>query len=203
MDTLLSGYVAGFALAMPLGPFAILLIGIAARSSIRTALWGALGAAVADAVYAAVAVFAGAAAARVIAPVEGHLRIAAGAVLIAMALYIAARALRPAEGDGAEGGTALTPRRVFVSLFTLTMVNPWPLLYFTALVLGGGVGAGSASANLLYIAAVLLGSLTWQAFIASVGGVVGRRILSGAGRRLSGLVSAALIVALSCAMIAG
>ncbi|MDF0531103.1 LysE family transporter [Tsukamurella sp. 8F] len=201
--TLLSGYVAGFALAMPLGPFAILLIGIAARSSIRVALWGALGAALADAVYATVAVFAGAAAARIIAPVESELRIAAGVILIGMALYIASSALRQDKGDTPQRAITLTPIRVFLTLFTLTLVNPWPLVYFTALVLGGGIGTGSVIFNLGYVIAVLLGSLTWQALIASAGGLVGRRILAGAGRTVSSLLSAALIIALSIFMMVG
>ena len=106
----LPGLWAGYALAVPVGALAVLLVSVTARTSFRVGAAGALGVATADGCYALLAAVGGAAASRAIAPVAGQLRALAAVVLLGMALRIAVRARRR-EGGGPVPGTLRRPAR--------------------------------------------------------------------------------------------
>lgn len=91
---LLAGLVAGYGVAVPVGAIAVLILGLAARTSFRVGAAAALGVATADGLYAGVAAFGGAAVAGGLAPVAGPLRLVGATVLLALAAHGAWRALR-------------------------------------------------------------------------------------------------------------
>jgi arginine exporter protein ArgO len=93
----LAGLIAGYGVAIPVGAIAILILGLAARTSFRIGASAALGVAAADGVYAGVAAFGGAVVAGWLAPLATPLRLAAAAVLFALAAHGAWRALRPRD----------------------------------------------------------------------------------------------------------
>jgi len=66
LDALISGLLAGYGVAIPVGAIGVLIIGLSARTSLRTGAAAALGVATADGVYATVAVLGGAAVAALI-----------------------------------------------------------------------------------------------------------------------------------------
>ncbi|OYX52809.1 MAG: hypothetical protein B7Y93_08755 [Micrococcales bacterium 32-70-13] len=81
LDALLAGVIAGYAIAIPVGAIAALLITLGAQHGARIAAGGAFGAATVDGVYATIAVTAGAVIAPLIAQVEEPLRWVSVAVL--------------------------------------------------------------------------------------------------------------------------
>ena len=81
----LAGVAAGYGVALPMGPIAVLIAGLSARTSLRVGAAAGLGAATADGVFAAVAVAGGAAVAAAVAPIAGPLRWVAAVVLLVLA----------------------------------------------------------------------------------------------------------------------
>ncbi|MFG3055182.1 LysE family transporter [Kitasatospora sp. NPDC048239] len=91
-------------------------------------------------------------------------------------------------GRAGEGGAAGT----FLRFAGLTLVNPATVLYFAALVTGGGGPAGWAG-GAAFVLGVLAASLTWQQLLAAVGVSVGAR-LSSRARRLTYCAGYGLVV---------
>jgi arginine exporter protein ArgO len=198
----LAGVVAGYGIAVPVGAIAVLIVGLTARTSLRVGAAAGLGAATADGVYALVAVVGGAALAGSIAPFAGPLRWAAAVVLIGLAAHTAVGAIRQHRnpvGQRSPAGLA-TPARAYAGLLALTLLNPATVVYFAALVLGGGAGEGG---GLLFALGALLASASWQLLIAGGGSLVGRILTGRRGRLSTALVSSALIAALAVQLLVG
>ena len=70
----MSGLLAGYGVAVPVGAIAVLILGLSARASLLVGAGAGLGAATADGLYAAVAAVGGAAVAGLIRPVATPLR---------------------------------------------------------------------------------------------------------------------------------
>ncbi|MGP3986054.1 LysE family transporter [Streptomyces sp. 3N207] len=284
-DAVVAGLVAGYAVAIPVGALAVLLVSLTARTSLRVGVAGALGVAVADGAYATVAVVGGAAVARAVEPIADPLRWTASAVLVLMAARsarTAVRALRqvradrrrqqtradrlqlqtappgggrlvrgpddrPADGsddrsasgprDQSVGGprdqsvdgcgdrfsdgpcgpapdaaksvlpgeAALgTPSRAFLGLLGLTLLNPWAIIYFSALTLGNQrLGGPGGPGRVAFVAGIVFASVTWQLLLASSGAALGRALTGPRGRAVTGLASSAIIAALAVALVAG
>ncbi|MFG3259701.1 LysE family transporter [Streptomyces sp. NPDC048172] len=219
MEAALTGLVAGYAVSIPVGALAVLLVSVAARTSFRVGAAGALGTATADGGYAAVAVLGGAAVAGAVEPVAVPLRWTAGAVLVLLAVksgrtaLAALRARRGGSGDGGgdqgdgEGGRGValrTPSRAFLGFLGLTLLNPWAIIYFSALTLGrqdlGGTGTVS---RLVFVAAIALASLSWQLLLAVGGVALGRALTGVRGRAVTSLVSSVVIAALAVVLVTG
>ena len=92
LEVVVSGLVTGWAIAVPVGAVAALLVTLTARTSWRVGASAAMGVATVDGVYAAVAVVSGAALAQLLAPVATGLRIASGVVLLVLAALTALHA---------------------------------------------------------------------------------------------------------------
>ncbi|WP_409074112.1 LysE/ArgO family amino acid transporter [Micromonospora chalcea] len=211
----LAGLVAGYGVAIPVGAIAILILGLSARTSFRVGSAAALGVATADGMYAAVAALGGAAVASGLAPFAGPLRLIAAGVLLALACLTAWRAMRPpapaqepnspapAQEPSPRGGLD-TPVRAFAAVLALTLLNPATVVYFVALVLGRGdvLGSGGAGA-IAFTAGVFLASASWQLLIAGGGSLIGRALTGPRGRRVTALLSSAIIAALAVATVLG
>ncbi|MEW1747730.1 LysE family transporter [Streptomyces angustmyceticus] len=200
-DAFLPGLWAGYALAVPVGALAVLLVSVTARTSFRLGASAALGVATADGLYALAAVAGGAALSRAVAPVAGPLRALAAALLLAMALRTAVRALRHrgTQDDGPERNALGRPGRAYLAFLGLTLVNPWAVLYFSALVLAGGAGTPGAGAAgpAAFVVAVTLASASWQLFLAAGGTVLGRVLTGPRGRVVTAVLSAVVVSALA------
>ncbi|SCL15519.1 Arginine exporter protein ArgO [Micromonospora nigra] len=195
----LAGVVAGYGVAIPVGAIAVLVMGLAARTSFRVGTAAALGVATADGLYAAAAALGGAALAATIAPVAGPLRVVAAVVLLVLAAYTAWPALRPVPVEPARRRRGLdTPARAFAGVLALTMLNPVTVVYFTALVLGRDDAADpDPAATLAFVLGAFLASASWQLLIAVGGSVVGRVLSGPRGRRYTALVSSTIVAALA------
>ena len=170
-----AGVAAGYAIAIPVGAIAVLILEIGIRRGVRAAGAAATGAATADGVYALVAVAFGTVLAAVIEPIQPPLRVASVVVLIAIAIrgLLAVRA--GTRATRAEGMVA-SPLRTYLQLLALTMLNPATVIYFTALIVGlPDLGTELAERG-AFVAGVFLSSLTWQWLLATVGSVGHRRL---------------------------
>ncbi|WP_336049586.1 LysE family transporter [Streptomyces sp. CA2R101] len=203
-DAFLPGLWAGYALAVPVGAPAVLLVSVTARTSFRVGASAALGVATADGFYALAAVAGGAALSRAVAPVAGPLRVLAAVLLLGMALRTAVRALRHRPTHNApERDPLRRPARAYLAFLGLTLVNPWAVLYFSALALAGGTGTtGSGTAGpAAFVTAVTLASVSWQLCLAAGGTVLGRALTGPRGRMATSLISAVVISALATGLL--
>lgn len=173
-DALLAGALAGYGVAIPVGPIAVLIIEAGARRGFRVAFAAGAGAATADGVYALLAALAGLALAPLLEPVALPLRVAAVAVLAAIGVR---GLLSVARRDAREVDPAATPAsalRTYGQLVGLTILNPLTVTYFAALMLGlGAVGSGAAE-KAAFVAAAFGASLSWQTLLAVAGALLHR-----------------------------
>jgi arginine exporter protein ArgO len=206
-DAFIAGLLAGYGVAIPVGAIAILIMGLAARTSFRVGAAGAMGVATADGLYAAVAVLGGAALAGVIEPVSAPLRWIAFVVLLVLAGHTAVSAVRhhrdPARA--ARNGAGLsTPWRAYAGILALTLLNPMTIVYFAALVLARQGGDElTAAGEVLFVLAAFIASASWQLLIASGGTLVGRLLTGPRGRLYTALASSLLIIVLAVVLVLG
>jgi threonine/homoserine/homoserine lactone efflux protein len=198
---LAAGLVAGFGVAMPMGPVAVYLVTLTAHTSVRVGTAAALGIATVDAGYALIATVAGSAVVRVLRPVLPVLHWTAAAILLALGVWMALGALTDRVGSAsAIVAQRMSAARAYVQLSALTLVNPSTVVYFAALVVGLRPLSGYAPAfvsGVVFVAAVFVASASWQLLLTGGGVLVGRRLVSRSGQRYTGLVSGLVILALA------
>lgn len=201
---LLAGLLAGYGIAMPVGAVATYLVALTARTSARIGAAGALGVASADGLYALIAVLGGAALTGLIADIAGPLRWASAVVLVALAARIAWTAIRD-HRSGTAAPTAdptMTAGRAYASLLGITLLNPVTVLYFSALVLGSQAnGLGGPAQSAIFVVGAFVASASWQLVLVAGGVALGRVLTGRRGRLITGLVSSAVILALTVALL--
>src|SRR2546423_14355370 len=93
-EALISGLLAGYGVAVPVGAIGVLILSLSARTRLLVGAGAGLGVATADGLYAAIAALGGAAIAGLIRPVDTPPRWAAAIVLFGMAAPTAVVAWR-------------------------------------------------------------------------------------------------------------
>jgi threonine/homoserine/homoserine lactone efflux protein len=171
-----AGALAGWAIAIPVGAIAVLIIELGIRRGFRVAASAAAGAASADGLYASLAAVGGTALAAVIEPLERPLRI----VAIGALLVIGLRGLRSAvqAPEPVPGREQLTARPVamYLRFLGLTLLNPQTVIYFAALILAlPGLGRGPAE-RAAFVVGAFLASLSWQLVLAAVSAAAHHRL---------------------------
>ena len=207
-DALVSGLVAGWGVAIPLGAIGVLLVDLGMRGGFRHAAPAAAAVATADLLYAAVAAAAGAAAASLLAPHEHALKLVAAGVLAAVAAFGLRAAWRRAKtaagavaaADGPAAGADGAGHRLFARFLGLTAVNPTTVLYFAALIAGlPAIADASAAAKLVFVVAVGVASLSWQLTLAGAGAALHHRLPDSA-RLYTALAGNAIVLGLAARM---
>ena len=177
MDAFITGVVAGYGIAIPVGAIAILIMEAGIRRGFRPAFFAGAGAATADFLYAALAVLGGTALAGVIESFGTPLRIVSGLVLVLIAVIGLGRAMRPTEPAPAEYPRGGDLARTYGRFVGLTIINPTTVVYFAAVIIGLGVAEGMTAADgAVFVAGAFLASLSWQTLVAAVGALAGRRL---------------------------
>jgi threonine/homoserine/homoserine lactone efflux protein len=194
---LVSGLLAGWGVAIPLGAIGVLVVELGVRGGFRPAAAAAAGVATADLLYAAVAALAGAAVAHVLEPHAHALRLTAAAVLAVVAVL----GLRAAYRRPIAARTAPPPgRHLYVRFVSLTSINPTTVIYFAALIAGlPAVASAPAGAKLAFVAAAGVASLSWQLVLAAAGAALHHRLPDSA-QRATALAGSALVLALALRM---
>ena len=177
LESFVAGAIAGYGIAIPVGPVAVLIIDLGVRRGFQPAAAAGLGAASADSLYALLAVLAGATIATLLAPIEPLLQVAAVAVLVAIAIrgiYVALYHAR--NGAPAGGRLPDRPARTYLRFLAITLLNPTTMLYFAALILGRPELGESPAERALFIVGAALASTSWQLFLAALGSVAHQRL---------------------------
>jgi arginine exporter protein ArgO len=202
-EALISGLLAGWGVAVPLGAIGVMLVDLGMRGGFRSAAPAAAAVATADLLYAAVAAATGAAAASVLEPHEHALRLVAAAVLAGVAVIALWAAWRRAKttADGEPAAPAVpAPHRLYGRFLALTAINPTTVVYFVALIAGLPAVAGApASAKAVFVVAVGVASLSWQLTLAGSGAALHHRLPEHA-RLYTALVGNALVLGLAVRM---
>jgi arginine exporter protein ArgO len=171
-----AGALAGWAIAIPVGAIAVLIMETGIRRGFRVAAAAGAGTASADGAFAALAVVGGTALAAVLEPLERPLRIVAIGALLGVGLrglLLMTVALRDVPAAAALPTRALPTYGRFLGL---TLLNPQTVIYFAALILAlpdVGRGPGERGA---FVAGAFLASLSWQLVLAAVGAIGHHRL---------------------------
>lgn len=201
---LVAGLVAGYGIAVPVGAVGTYLVSLTARTTLRTGICAALGVATADGLYALAAAVGGSALAVALRPVLGPLHWLCVLVLLALAAWSAAGAVRHYRARRLTTRPAPvppSPARAYATLLGITLLNPTTVIYFAALVLGSRSGtAAGLPAQAVFVAAAFAASASWQVLLAGGGALLGRALTGHRGRLLTALVAAAVMTALAVRM---
>ncbi|WP_327365538.1 LysE/ArgO family amino acid transporter [Streptomyces sp. NBC_01217] len=198
---LVAGLLAGYGIAVPVGAVGTYLVGLTARTSLRTGACAALGVATADGLYAVVAVVGGSSLTQILAPVMAPLRWASALVLIALAVHSGTTAIGRYRGRRSVARIeteAVSPARSYLMLLGMTMMNPATVVYFAALVLGSRTTADAGHLErAVFVLAAFVASASWQLMLAGGGALLGRAVTSRRGQLATALASSVLITALA------
>lgn len=182
LDSFVKGALAGYAIAIPVGAIAILILETGLQRGFWHAFAAGTGTATADLIYAAIAATLGTLVAQLLEPIAPLLKIFSAAFLVVLGmrglyLTLKARNMPPKESTRAVNATLL---QTYVMLFGLTILNPATIAYFAALILGGTVGTTpTAQDKVAFIVGAFLASWSWQSFIAAIGALAHRHLPPG------------------------
>ena len=180
--TFATGFGLGLAIAMPVGPIALICIQQALTRGFGAGLAAGLG---------------------VLVNMQTPLRAAGLAAMIWLAWRIWRDADVPKHiAPGARAGLATTAQ-----LFVLTIANPMTILTFLALFVGAGVGMGeSYEYSMALTLGVFSGSLGWWIVVAGLTGILRNRINDQSVRwvnRASALMIAGLAIWIAYGLVQG
>ncbi|MFJ3617560.1 LysE/ArgO family amino acid transporter [Streptomyces iakyrus] len=201
---LVAGLLAGYGIAVPVGAVGTYLVSLTARTSLRTGVCAALGVATADGLYALAATLGGTALASALRPVLGPLRWVCVLVLLALAAWGAATAVREYRGHRLATRTSPappSPTRAFLGLLGITLLNPTTVIYFAALVLGSrATGPAGPLEQGVFVLAAFAASASWQVLLAGSGALLGRALTGRRGRLATALAASGVMTALAVRM---
>ncbi len=199
-EAAIAGAVTGFAIAIPVGVIAVLIIHTGLTRGLRVGMAAAAGAATADGIYSTIAVIVGIGVTAIIGPWIPPLRIVGGLVLIALGVrgLLSLRSPR-ADGESSEAvieAAAPGHRRTYLELLGLTLLNPATIVYFAAVTVGLPAHVlDGVPERIAFAVAAFAASLSWQIGLAVFGAVLGR----GLGHRIHGptvILGNAIVIAL-------
>lgn len=170
LELFVQGLIAGYGIAIPIGPIAILIIELGIRRGFSVAFCAGAGAASADLVYAMLASVAGAFLVSILKPYSSIIHTVSALALIALGLWLLYVSGRN-RGVRVDEFRVSTRSGAYGFVFGLTLLNPLTVAYFTTLILGLRSNIGSSPENVLFfVSGAFLASLSWQSVVAYVGG---------------------------------
>ena len=188
----LIGVAAGYAIAIPVGPIAILILRTGVRQGLRAAAAAGAGTATADLVYATVAMLFGAAASGFVQPILPITRIVAAAVLAVIAIRGMLQAARVVDRE--------IRGPIYLIFLTLTMLNPPTVIYFVSLAVALPEVAADVGSRVAFVLGAFLASLSWQELLAVTSALLHGR-LTPRLQRLTAVVSGLIILGLAARLL--
>ena len=188
----LLGVAAAYAIAIPVGPIAVLILRTGVRRGLRAAAAAGAGAATADLVFATIAMLFGAAASGFLAPILPAARIVAAVALAAIAARGLLAAPEPLERETGGARTGNT----FLLFLGLTMLNPPTVIYFVSLAIALPEVSADLASRAAFVVGAFLASLSWQEVLA-LGGAMLHGRLTPRLQRTTAVVSSVIILALA------
>lgn len=198
LNSFINGALAGYAIAVPVGAIAVIILETGLQRGFWHAFAGGIGTATADLIYATIAATLGTLVAQYLEPVAPVLKIVSAAFLISLGLrglYKAWQA-RARENGAVPKAINATIFQTYVTLLGLTILNPATIAYFAALILGGTVGAAPTLADKgAFVLGAALSSWSWQSILAAIGALAHKH-LPPSFRIWTSLVGNLIIIAL-------
>jgi threonine/homoserine/homoserine lactone efflux protein len=191
-EAFLLGVAAGYAIAIPFGPIAILIVRTGVRRGLRAAAAAGAGTASADLVFATIAMLFGAAASALLAPVLPAARLVAGAALAIIALRGLLAVPQPMERETGGSGAGST----YLLFLGLTMLNPPTVIYFVSLAIALPEVSADFASRAAFVVGAFLSSLSWQEVLALAGAILHGR-LTPRLQRTTAVISSLIILALA------
>ena len=188
----LLGVAAAYAIAIPVGPIAVLILRTGVRRGLRAAAAAGAGAATADLVFATIAMLFGAAASGFLAPILPVARILAAVALAVIAVRGLLAAPEPLERETGGVRTGNT----YLLFLGLTMLNPPTVIYFVTLAIALPEVSADLASRAAFVIGAFLASLSWQELLA-VGGAMLHGRLTPRLQRTTAVVSSVIILALA------
>ena len=196
------GFAAGLALAIPVGPMAILLINTTMAKGWRHGAVGALAMATVDGLYAATVFFVGGTISAWLKDWALQLSLGGAAILLYLGITTLVKSLKNLRLEAGETiASSGSLAKTFATFFGATALNPPTALYFLALApsVAQLANGGIANAGMAFAIGVFVGSIIWQQSLAFAG--VGlRSITHGKLRAWIGALGGTLIIGLAVAM---
>lgn len=193
-EAFLLGVAAGYAIAIPVGPIAILILRTGVAHGLRAAAAAGAGTATADLVYATIAMLFGAAASRFIEPFLPATRILAALMLAYIAIRVMFRAARVVDRE-------INGPMYWIFLM-LTLLNPPTVIYFVSLAIALPEVSQDLASRAAFVVGAFLASLSWQEILAVAGAALHGRI-NPAVQRVAAIVSGLIILALAARIAIG
>lgn len=205
VESFISGAIAGYAIAIPVGAIAVLILETGLRRGFWQGLAAGSGAATADLIYAAVAATIGAVLAALLAPLALLLKWASALFLVALGAWGLWK-LWQTWHNGAAARVE-PPRaklfKTYATLLGLTLLNPATVAYFAALILGLNVGERvTLGDKVAFVIGAFLASWSWQSLLAAIGALAHKH-LSPDFRHVTSLVGNCVIIALGLKIVLG
>jgi arginine exporter protein ArgO len=140
-------------------------------------------------------------------PVVGPLRWVSVVVLVGLAVMGAVKAVRRYRAQRLAAMDQETPVgavMAYLGMLGMTLLNPWTVIYFAALVLGGSGASADPGAGerAVFVVAAFVASASWQLLLAGGGALLGRLLTGHVGRLVTALTSTVLIVGLAVRLVA-
>jgi arginine exporter protein ArgO len=176
IDALFSGLLAGYGIAIPVGPIAVLIVELGLRRGFKVALSAGAGAASADLIYASIAAFAGALIASLLTPFASILRYGSAIGLIALGAWLLYHGRNLSGQANKPKLRATNCAQTYATLLGLTLLNPVTVTYFTTLILGMQSISSSSVNSVLFVFGAFIASLSWQSFLASISGMAHKHV---------------------------
>ena len=176
IGALLAGMFAGYAIAVPVGVIAVLIIVTGMMGGLRRGLAAGAGAATVDLLFCSLALVVGGLLNQLLAVALMPLQLLSGGILIS----IGVRGLLSLRTSSTSADAATDPRvrgsarQLYLRFITLTAMNPATILYFLALAIGlPGLGSDPINAVAFTVGAAGA-SLSWQLLLGAIGAAAGR-----------------------------
>ncbi len=171
---LLRGLVIGIAVAAPIGPVNVLCMHRTLAHGRLTGFASGLGAAVADALFGAIAAFGLTAVAAFLIDQQLWMRLVGGTFLLGLGAKIFLAAPSDPAAQVIDGSLA----RNLATTFLLTITNPLTILSFVAIFAGTGLArpAGDYRGAGVVVLGVFLGSALWWLVLSTVIGLVRHKL---------------------------
>jgi arginine exporter protein ArgO len=205
MRAFLQGIMAGYGIAIPVGAVTVLIIDAGLRQGFRAGFAAAAGAATADLTYALLAAAAGTILSPLLAPYAFWLNLGGGAVLAGMGfaglrrLFEERKNAAPAAVSGQVKPSSQSTR-TYSRFLAITLLNPMTIIYFAALILGGGTALHTNAERLVFVVSAGIASLSWSSFMAGIG-AFGRHYLSPRFRLWASLAGNLIVIGLAIRLV--
>ncbi len=164
MSGFFAAFAVGVAVAAPVGPVGVLCIQRTLRGGVAFGLASGFGVATADGLYAALAALGLAAVAEAATALQAPLGVIGGVLLLVLAYRAWAQAGRSCEA--AIEPTTRGLLATYGSALALTLSNPATIMAFAAIMAGLGAAVADPGDGPVFVAGIVLGSLSWWTFLA-------------------------------------